>query len=75
MECSGIMGSDLGLTGTKKIEADKVAYTAGDTVRYSSPRHVHFRNACVVRNSNDWRDCRKRKTFNGFIGGGGHDSD
>ena len=32
------MGSYSGLTGTTKIEADKVMYTAGDTVRYRSPR-------------------------------------
>ena len=29
---------DPGLTGTTKIEADKVAYKAGNTVRYRSPR-------------------------------------
>ena len=29
---------DLGLTGTIKIEANKVAYTAGKTVRYRSLR-------------------------------------
>ena len=38
VECLGITGSDPGLTGTTKIEADKVAYTAGDTVRYRSLR-------------------------------------
>ena len=38
MECSVITCSDPGLTGTTKIEADKAAYTAGDTVRYSIPR-------------------------------------
>ena len=38
VECLGIMGLDPGLTGTTKIEEDKVAYTAGETVRYRSPR-------------------------------------
>ena len=36
--CLEIMGSDPGLTGTTKIEADEVAYTTGGTVRYRSPR-------------------------------------
>ena len=43
MECSGIKGSDPGLTGTTKIEADKVVYTAGDTGRYRSLRFPHPR--------------------------------
>ena len=43
VECSGIMGLDPGLTGMTKIEADKVAYTAGNTVRYRSPRVPHPR--------------------------------
>ena len=43
VECSGIMGSDPGLTGTTKIEADKVAYTAGEIVRYRTPRVPHTR--------------------------------
>ena len=32
------MGLDPGLTGMTNIEADKVAETAGDTVRYRSLR-------------------------------------
>ena len=38
VECLGIMVSYPGLNGTTKIETDTVAYTAGDTVRYRSPR-------------------------------------
>ena len=38
VECLGVMGLDPGFTGTTKLEADKLLYTAGDTVRYRSLR-------------------------------------
>ena len=41
------MGSDPGLTGTTKIEADKVEYTAGDSVRYRIPRGTQPRLDCT----------------------------
>ena len=55
VECLGVMGLDPGFNGTTKLEADKVPYTAGDTVRYRSLR--------VSRPRFDWTEMALKFNF------------